>query len=485
MRSSEINLPLVSALPATSSRPATQDAKNMNANQPRFAESLSQEVRARARQQDAHDNSGKTSSIAHASRPNQASVRADKNATPATNSLPKQSNAQRTADDKDDTAPAPEGPALEKVTQSDKLADVKTDDNDSKADIGENMTPAAEGAALMALMNSLLAARVPSEDTANAETSPALVDTNATTGRYNGSQNGSGNTSAPEAEAVVSETTTKATAIDITNPSMEDGRAGSAFFTMISNDVQASGKQQTSRLLEPVQPANHLSHSIFSEGIRADVLQKNTQDSTSATGPGLIAAFESNADKRGENAKLGSTQNTLDGAVTADSVTNYAVQTANFIKENVPLAMTVTANVGSPNWGQEVGQKIIWMASGGEQSASITINPPDLGPMQVVIHVHESLIDATFSSMQPEVRHALESALPKLKEMFAEAGMSLNSASVNSENAQSNNKNQSENGSRSGAKYHEDAGLMTKNDHSINTTVIRGRTGSGMVDTFA
>lgn len=91
----------------------------------------------------------------------------------------------------------------------------------------------------------------------------------------------------------------------------------------------------------------------------------------------------------------------------------------------------IQPNVGSAGWDQAVGQKITWMVSGGIQSASLTLNPPDLGPMQVVLNVHNSQADATFITAQPEVKQALEAAMPKLREMMDQAGIQLGQATVN------------------------------------------------------
>jgi flagellar hook-length control protein FliK len=86
--------------------------------------------------------------------------------------------------------------------------------------------------------------------------------------------------------------------------------------------------------------------------------------------------------------------------------------------------------VGTPAWDQALGQKIVWMAQGGEQSATLTMNPPDLGPMQVVLSVSNNQASVDFMSAQPEVRQALENALPRLREMMSESGVQLGQANV-------------------------------------------------------
>ena len=86
--------------------------------------------------------------------------------------------------------------------------------------------------------------------------------------------------------------------------------------------------------------------------------------------------------------------------------------------------------VGTPLWDQAIGQKIIWMVAGGNQTAELTLNPPDLGPMQVILNVSNEQTNATFISSQPDVREALESAMPKLRQMMEDAGLQLSGFSV-------------------------------------------------------
>ncbi|MTW00460.1 flagellar hook-length control protein FliK, partial [Pseudoduganella ginsengisoli] len=96
-------------------------------------------------------------------------------------------------------------------------------------------------------------------------------------------------------------------------------------------------------------------------------------------------------------------------------------------------ANQLPARVGTTAWDQQLGQKVVWMVAGGEQSASLTLNPPDLGPMQVVLNVSNDQASASFTAAQPEVRQALEAALPRLREMMSEAGIQLGSATVSAE----------------------------------------------------
>src|SRR5450830_45070 len=144
----------------------------------------------------------------------------------------------------------------------------------------------------------------------------------------------------------------------------------------------------------------------------------------------------------------------------------------------------LTPAVGSQGWDQAVGQRVLWMATNGMQSASLTLNPPDLGPLQVVLHVNNQQADATFITAQPEVKQALEAAMPKLREMMDQAGIQLGQATVNTgtpNQQQSASQQQARSGGSSSFGGRED-------DADVNVAIVPrpvASGGQGLVDTFA
>ena len=138
--------------------------------------------------------------------------------------------------------------------------------------------------------------------------------------------------------------------------------------------------------------------------------------------------------------------------------------------------------VGTPAWDQQLGQKVVWMAAGGDQTATLTLNPPDLGPLQVVLTVTNDQADAAFMSAQPEVRQALEAALPRLRDMMAEAGIAFGNATVSDGAAQQNNSQRDGSGSARGGSG---SGTVTGGEIAITQSASRGRPTLGEVDTFA
>jgi flagellar hook-length control protein FliK len=144
----------------------------------------------------------------------------------------------------------------------------------------------------------------------------------------------------------------------------------------------------------------------------------------------------------------------------------------------------LSARVGTPAWDNQVGQKVIWMVGGEDQSATLELNPPDLGPVQVVLNVSNDLASVTFSSQQLEVRQALENALPRLREMMSESGIALGNASVNA-GAEGRQGQDGQGGGRQGG----GSGNGNGGDGSIAEVTPRQRTSilgaAGAVDTFA
>lgn len=147
-------------------------------------------------------------------------------------------------------------------------------------------------------------------------------------------------------------------------------------------------------------------------------------------------------------------------------------------------ATTLYSRVGTPAWDQQLGQKVIFMAAGGEQSATMELNPPDLGPLQVVLSVNKDQATAAFTSAAPEVRQALEAALPRLREMMGEAGITLGNATVSSGAGQqaADQRAGSSDGNRHGSGR---GGVAGDDGAEVARTVTTRRLPSGAVDTFA
>jgi flagellar hook-length control protein FliK len=98
-------------------------------------------------------------------------------------------------------------------------------------------------------------------------------------------------------------------------------------------------------------------------------------------------------------------------------------------------ALPVAQTVGAPGWGQELGNRIAWMANRMESRAELVLTPPQMGRIEVSLKISGDQANAIFTSANPVVREALEAAMPRLREMLADAGIQLGQAQVGAENA--------------------------------------------------
>ncbi|MBP6096174.1 MAG: flagellar hook-length control protein FliK [Methyloversatilis sp.] len=95
--------------------------------------------------------------------------------------------------------------------------------------------------------------------------------------------------------------------------------------------------------------------------------------------------------------------------------------------------MTVATPISNPGWADDVGHQISWLAGQGTSNAELVLTPPHLGRIEISIQIGADLSTAQFVSASPQVREALEQAMPRLREMLAESGISLGQANVSSD----------------------------------------------------
>lgn len=142
------------------------------------------------------------------------------------------------------------------------------------------------------------------------------------------------------------------------------------------------------------------------------------------------------------------------------------------------------SRVGSPDWAGELGQKIVWLAGNERQTAHLTLNPANLGPLEISINLSREQASAVFVSAHAEVREALENALPRLREMFAGAGIELGQSQVNSQSQRQQDASSGNQGGRNQANGgHAHSGELGSAGSST-LTPSQSRSGNGLVDMF-
>lgn len=133
-------------------------------------------------------------------------------------------------------------------------------------------------------------------------------------------------------------------------------------------------------------------------------------------------------------------------------------------------------------WGSQLNERVVMMANNQLKSAEIRLTPAELGPLRVQVAVDDGTAHVTFHAQHAVTREAIEQALPRLREMLAENGLSLGQADVSDRGVgEGNRDSDSEN----------QGSELTAEDTNVAVTerdgqAPRSRTiSNGMVDTFA
>ncbi|AFU97693.1 flagellar hook-length control protein FliK [Simiduia agarivorans] len=102
---------------------------------------------------------------------------------------------------------------------------------------------------------------------------------------------------------------------------------------------------------------------------------------------------------------------------------SVAVNTAQAGAATARSSLTVPFH--QPNWGQGVGEKVVWMVSQKLRFAEIQLDPPELGPLQVKVSVVNDQVSVSFTSQHAPVREALDSQAIRLREILESQGLNL------------------------------------------------------------
>ena len=100
-----------------------------------------------------------------------------------------------------------------------------------------------------------------------------------------------------------------------------------------------------------------------------------------------------------------------------------------------PPALPIAVTPGQPQWGEAVGQRVLWMIANGSQLAELRLNPPELGPVEVKVRAGDDGLKLSFAAGNAGVREALEAAAPRLREMLLAEGLQLDQMDIGQRHA--------------------------------------------------
>jgi flagellar hook-length control protein FliK len=142
-------------------------------------------------------------------------------------------------------------------------------------------------------------------------------------------------------------------------------------------------------------------------------------------------------------------------------------------------AQHLRAPVGTAAWTEQLGTHLTWMAANDQQSASLKLTPPHLGPLEVQITMgDDNKASVWFSAPHADTRAALGEALPRLRELFGAGGLTLGDANVSREPSRQNTR--PSNPDALGGQLSIDS-----NDTAIDGSARLAELHSGLLDTYA
>ena len=127
-----------------------------------------------------------------------------------------------------------------------------------------------------------------------------------------------------------------------------------------------------------------------------------------------------------------------------NSAANYTASSFTSIAQAPTASTTLTSVVAQPQtqfslttplnsgaWDKAMGERVVWMARNSVNEAQILLNPRNMGPIEIKMSVsQDQQASVQFMTANPVTRDALESSLPRLREMFQEAGLQLADSNV-------------------------------------------------------
>jgi len=144
------------------------------------------------------------------------------------------------------------------------------------------------------------------------------------------------------------------------------------------------------------------------------------------------------------------------------------------------LQLPVATPAGQESWAEDVGNQVRWMLGRAESKAELVLSPAHLGKLEVTISLNGDQTTAQFVASNQAARDALEQALPRLRELLQQSGISLGQANVSTSGEQGAGSEQGGRGESTGRGGETGADTI---DGTTRTTWLRQH--DGLVDTFA
>jgi flagellar hook-length control protein FliK len=140
-----------------------------------------------------------------------------------------------------------------------------------------------------------------------------------------------------------------------------------------------------------------------------------------------------------------------------------------------------TISIFRKDFSNAVKDKVMLMISQKLQQFDITLDPPELGNMQVRVNLQGEQATVNFIVQNQQAKDALEQNMHKLKESLAELGVDVGDANVEQQSQQSDENNESENNNNNSLENTAEASDVV--EHNLSARMLNSSTSA--VDYYA
>lgn len=183
-------------------------------------------------------------------------------------------------------------------------------------------------------------------------------------------------------------------------------------------------------------------------------------------------------------------QNTAITGSEPASTTQPRQPTATPVPQDNPVQRGYEPPKGHEAWLESMGSRLVAMIGEKRQEASIRLDPPELGTLNVRLVVEDSTVSVQFQSAIPQVREMLEAQSDRLR--YALAGQGLDLVNVNVGQDGSSSQQQNSSGNSRPTEQLADGALRPLDDPEeriiplpLDSVRLRESASNGFINTFA
>lgn len=193
--------------------------------------------------------------------------------------------------------------------------------------------------------------------------------------------------------------------------------------TVESNTSNAKNKSAASQAITENSSTKMSADGYFREGLSGDALEEQS----------LLKAEIGKADIK---SSLSENLSVSELAI-KEAKSSIGAKPSDFAKtlaaEKLPLRETIELPVSHKNWGEALAEKTALLVGQRGNFARLNLVPHNLGPLEVRVQLQGETSSLEFIAVNPATKDAIESAIPRLREMFESGGLTLGDVNVNSQ----------------------------------------------------